>query len=115
MVNKHEKMFNILVTREKQIKVTMYNHNMHTRIAKIKMTHFNTACENVQQLNSHTWPVGTQDCIFNFENSLEIFFSSLLFFKLLFPQYNFFSTIQHDDPVTHTCSHSIFSHYHAPS
>ena len=26
-----------------------------------------------------------------------------------------FSTIQHGDPVTHTCIHSFFSHYHAPS
>lgn len=24
----------------------------------------------------------------------------------------FFSTVQHDDPVTHTHTHSIFSHYH---
>ena len=29
--------------------------------------------------------------------------------------YNFFSTVQHGDPVTHTCRHSIFAHYHAPS
>ena len=26
-----------------------------------------------------------------------------------------FSTVQHGDPVTHTCIHSFFSHYHAPS
>ena len=26
-----------------------------------------------------------------------------------------FSTIQHGDPVTHTCIHSIFARYHAPS
>ena len=25
------------------------------------------------------------------------------------------STVQHGDPVTHTCTHSFFSHYHAPS
>ena len=25
-----------------------------------------------------------------------------------------FSTVQHGDPVTHTCIHSFFSHYHAP-
>ena len=24
-----------------------------------------------------------------------------------------FSTVQHGDPVTHTCIHSFFSHYHA--
>ena len=29
-------------------------------------------------------------------------------FKLLFPQYNFFPTVQHGDPVTYTCTHSIF-------
>ena len=26
-----------------------------------------------------------------------------------------FSTVQQGDPVTHTCIHSFFSHYHAPS
>ena len=26
-----------------------------------------------------------------------------------------FSTVQQGDPVTHTCLHSFFSHYHAPS
>ena len=26
-----------------------------------------------------------------------------------------FSAVQHGDPVTHTCIHSFFSHYHAPS
>ena len=36
-------------------------------------------------------------------------------FFLLFPKYNFFSTVQHGDPVTHTCIHSFFSHYHASS
>ena len=38
---------------------------------------------------------------------------NFLFF--LFPQYNFFSTVQHGDSVTHTCTHFIFAHYHAPS
>ena len=28
-------------------------------------------------------------------------------FLLLFPQYNFFSTVQHGDPVTHRCVHSF--------
>ena len=37
------------------------------------------------------------------------------FFWLLFPQYKFFSTVQHGDPVIHTCIDSFFSHYHAPS
>jgi len=27
----------------------------------------------------------------------------------------FFSTVQNGDPVTHTCTHSIFTHYHSPS
>ena len=26
-----------------------------------------------------------------------------------------FSTVQHGDPITHTCIHSFFSHYHGPS
>ena len=29
--------------------------------------------------------------------------------------YNFFSAVQHGDPVTHTCTHSIFAHDPAPS
>ena len=36
------------------------------------------------------------------------------FFNSYFPN-TFFSTVQHGDPVTHTRTHSIFSHYHAPS
>ena len=46
------------------------------------------------------------------------FFFLILFFSLFFcyfPNTIFFSTVQHGDPVTHTCTHSIFSHYHAPS
>ena len=31
------------------------------------------------------------------------------------PIHYFFSTIQHGDPVTHTCIHYLFSHYYAPS
>ena len=41
-----------------------------------------------------------------------IFFlsSSLNCNQLLFPQYSiFFSTVQHDDPVTHTCMHSFLT------
>ena len=33
----------------------------------------------------------------------------LFFFKKLFPEYNFFSTVQHGDPVTHKV-HILFSH-----
>ena len=44
---------------------------------------------------------------------------SFLFFLLLIYFFNFpnifFSTVQHGDLVTHTCIHSFFSHYHAPS
>ena len=43
------------------------------------------------------------------------FFYLFFIFLLLFLQYNFFSTVQHGDPVTHTCINSFFSHYHAPS
>ena len=42
-------------------------------------------------------------------------FGFFFFFSMLFPQYNFFPTAQHGDPVTHTCIHSFFSYYHAPS
>ena len=27
----------------------------------------------------------------------------------------FYSTVQHGHPIIHTCTHSIFAHYHAPS
>ena len=39
----------------------------------------------------------------------------LLFFLILISPIQFFSTVQHGDPVTHTHTHSIFAHYHAPS
>ena len=38
-----------------------------------------------------------------------------LFFNCYFPTAVFFSTVQHCDPVTRTCTHSIFSHDPAPS
>ena len=31
------------------------------------------------------------------------------------PIHYFFSTVQHGDPVTYTCIHSFFSHYHTSS
>ena len=42
-----------------------------------------------------------KDC----QESLELCYIYIyfLFFLLLFPQYNFFSTEQHGDPITHTC------------
>lgn len=39
--------------------------------------------------------------------------SSLNCNQLLFLQYIFFSNIQHGDQVTHTCTYSFSSHYHA--
>lgn len=42
----------------------------------------------------------------------------LFIFLLLFPQHHFFSTAQHGDLVTHTCTlhiYSFFCHSHAPS
>ena len=44
-----------------------------------------------------------------------LFSFSFLFFFKLFSQYSFFSAVQLGDPVTPTCTHSIFSHYHDPS
>ena len=44
-----------------------------------------------------------------------IFFFFTFIYLLLFPQSNFlFPTVQHEDPVTHTCIHNFFSHCHAP-
>ena len=57
-------------------------------------------------ISGHDVPINLQQLLFSFLQ---------LFLKLLFPQYSFFSTVQHGDPVTHTCTHSILSHYHAPS
>ena len=42
-------------------------------------------------------------------------FLLLLLFLIVISPIQFFSTVQHGDPVTHTCTHSIFVHYHAPS
>ena len=42
-------------------------------------------------------------------------FYFIIFFNCYFPETIFFSTVKHGDPVTHTCTHSICSHYHAPS
>ena len=36
-------------------------------------------------------------------------------FLIVISPIHFFSTIQHGDPVTHTCTHFIFTHYHTPS
>ena len=43
------------------------------------------------------------------------FFYIMIF--IFFPLQVFcqFSTVQHGDPITHTCIHSFFSHYHSPS
>ena len=37
--------------------------------------------------------------------------------KVIFTFFNnyFPNTVQHGDPITHICVHSIFTHYHAPS
>ena len=42
-----------------------------------------------------------------------IFLHLFVYFLLLLPQNNFFSTVQHGDAVTHTCIHSFFSHCRA--
>ena len=42
------------------------------------------------------------------------FFPHFIYF-FISPIHYFFPTIQHGDPLTHTCIHSFFSHYHAPS
>ena len=55
--------------------------------------------------------------------SLSLLFYFILFMCFLFFIYfyffispiHFFSTIQHGDRVTYTCTHSFFSHYQAPS
>ena len=45
---------------------------------------------------------------------LYILFYNYKNFYCYFPNTIFFNTVQHGDPVTHTCIHSFFSHYHAP-
>ena len=39
----------------------------------------------------------------------------IYFLNCYFPNAVFFNTVQHGGLVTHTCIHSFFSHYHAPS
>ena len=53
----------------------------------------------------HTHAAGFSLCFFFFAFLKNIYSSNTIFF----------STVQHGDPVTHTCTHSIFSHYQAPS
>ena len=50
-------------------------------------------------------------------DSYDDFFDSLLFlfFLIVLSPIQFFSTIQHGDPVTHTCIRFFSSHYNAPS
>ena len=43
------------------------------------------------------------------------FFYYYYFLIVISPIQYFFPTIQHGDPVTHICTHSMFAHYHAPS
>ena len=45
-----------------------------------------------------------------------LFYNNFYFFHYSwFTVFCQFSTAQQGDPVTHTCIHSFFSHYHAPS
>ena len=44
-----------------------------------------------------------------------VYTASSLALNCYFPDTILFSTVQRGDPVTHTCRHSMFSHYHAPS
>ena len=46
-----------------------------------------------------------------FKKFLSIFCFYLFIFNSYFPN-TFFSTVQHGDPVTHTCTHSTFARYH---
>ena len=43
------------------------------------------------------------------------FFLYYYYFLIVISPIQVFSTVQHGDPVTHTCTHCIFTHYHAPS
>lgn len=43
-----------------------------------------------------------------------VYTASSLALNCYFPDTILFSTVQRGDPVTHTCRHSMFSHYHAP-
>ena len=55
-------------------------------------------------------------CCFLFLRRLTLIDTDFLFFPflelinlfLIISQYNFFPTVQHGDPVTHTCEHSFF-------
>ena len=47
--------------------------------------------------------------------SLHMTLPHFYYFLIVISPIKFFSTVQHGDPVTYTCTHSIFTHYHAPS
>ena len=52
--------------------------------------------------------IGTVTC-----RNRSTFFLLLLFFLIVISPIHFFSTVQHGDPVTHTCTHSIFADLHS--
>ena len=63
--------------------------------------------------------LGLSGCLEKSTTAYFIFFFYIMIFIVFhyswFRVFCQFSTVQQGDPVTHTCVHSFFLHYHAPS
>ena len=74
--------------------------------------------QKTQQIHEKTFHfLGCSECCSgkgNLTTFLLLPFSFLFIFYLFVLQYIIFFLL-HSDPVIHTCIHSFFSHYHAPS
>ena len=76
---------------------------------------------SIHLLKTYTMGVCMYVCVFFYpvsgETLTKTFFNNDFYFfhYSWFTVFCQFSTVQQGDPVTHTCVHSFFSHYHAPS
>ena len=77
--------------------------------------HFSYTCEKVCLFVCLFWKnVCSFVCLF-WRNVYSSPLPTFLFFLIDISPIQFFSTAQQGDPVTHICTHSVFSNYHAPS
>jgi len=54
--------------------------------------------------------VAARAILFRLSDIVFMYLFIFIFLSFIFIYMYFFSTVQHGDPVTHTCMHSFFSH-----